>query len=93
VLYLDGPYDDDEDPDGSVRLVLDPALETNRRIAAAARQTAGGGSVGAGEGGRGGVATAREGGGGVKTRLILKGVPPALVSVDLKSQRQFFMPW
>jgi len=91
VVYLDGPYDDDEQPDGSVRLVLDPGLEHARRSAAAARQMNGGGVSAAG--GRGGAAANRDGGGSVATRLILKGVPGELVSEDLKSQRRFFIPW
>ena len=41
VLFLDGPYDHDETPDGAVRLALDPGFEAARLAAAHAAVAAG----------------------------------------------------
>jgi hypothetical protein len=40
-LFLDGPYDHDETPDGAVRLALDPGFEAARLAAAHAAVAAG----------------------------------------------------
>jgi hypothetical protein len=84
VSFLDGPYDHDETPDGTVRLVLDPGVEAARLAAAHAAAAAGQADFRSSESPATLDASAT-------TRLVLKGVRPALLSADLR--RRVFTPW
>jgi hypothetical protein len=80
VVYVDGPYDDDEEPDGSVRILLSSNGQDGAPKAATAGPSAGR---------RRSTTLIKD----AAPLLTMKGLHPSLVSADLAHRYQPNTPW